>query len=381
MLLSVIVPCYNKEKSVHITMDALLAQTVINYMEIIIINDCSSDNTLQILEKYKRDNPNVRITIVNQSSNMGIFAARVIGTNMSKGLFVAMIDADDWCDKTYYEDMLFEALPDTVAKETFLDMKQKGVLHKLFNKYYKQCVDIVYNCNVVKYYSPDKQYDGKESIVNSHPYGTYLIDPGNKVLRKIFIKNWHIVWNKLFKRDVIVNITYLPLYRIDIFEDILISFVCYMNALYIKVVNTNGKIYYNLSEDVEHLTNKITSKEKKRKTAASTTTVFLTISALITEYNKYEWLEVIRKYRQFYITAYTKKLKNSFKERFDNDFVGIDRNGFNHSQSFFDRSYDDVESFIGTTNIASLASPTQMMIDNERDRCMTRLECLQSVNI
>ena len=119
-------------------MDALLAQTVINYMEIIIINDCSSDNTLQIIEKYKRDNPTVRITIVNQPSNMGIFAARVIGTNMSKGLFVAMIDADDWCDKTYYEDMLFEALPDTVTKETFLDMRQRGVLHKLFNKYYKQ---------------------------------------------------------------------------------------------------------------------------------------------------------------------------------------------------------------------------------------------------
>ena len=391
-LLSVIVPCYNKEKSIAITMNALLKQTVINDMEIILINDCSTDKTLKTLEKYKKDNKDVNIIVYSQPKNMGIFAARVIGVSLSNGLFVAMLDADDWTDRNYYEDLLYKALPDKITHETFLCYKHEGKLYKLFDRCYKQCVDIVYNCNVVKYYAPDKQYDAKDSILKHHPYGKYLVDPLNKTLRGVFVSNWHIVWNKLFKRDNIINITYIPQYRIDIFEDILISFVCYMNAKYINIVNTNGKIYYNLTDEVDHLTKKITSNEKKLKTEASTATVFMTLSGLITEYNKFEWYNLIKQYRSFYINFYLNTLKPSFKERFDgvDDFyyVGLDRNGFNHKQLFFDKQttpdYIDrniIENFIGEHNIASLAKPTQSMIDNERERGLIILDCLQSVDI
>lgn len=391
-LLSIIVPCYNKEKSINITMNSLLNQSVINDIEIILINDCSTDNTLKALEKYKRDNKNVNIVVHTQPKNMGIFAARVVGVSVSHGLFIAMLDADDWVDRNYYEELLFKALPDKITCDAFLQYKHDGKLYKLFNKYYNQCVDIVYNCNVVKYYAPDKQYDAKDSILKHHPYGKYLIDPLNKTLHGVFVSNWHIVWNKLFKRDNIVNITYIPQYRIDIFEDILISFVCYMNGKYINIVNTNSKIYYNLTDEVDHLTKKIMSNEKKLKTESSTATVFMTLSALITEYNKFEWYNLIKQYRSFYINFYTSNLKPSFKERFDdvNDFyyVGMDRNGFNHNQAFFDKqttpdtiNKNIIENFIGERNIASLSKPTQYMIDNERERGWIILNCLQTVNI
>lgn len=393
-LLSVIVPCYNKEKSLEITISSLLKQTIINDIELVFINDCSTDNTLKTLEAFQRDNKNINIIIYSQPKNMGIFAARVVGTSISNGLFIAMLDADDWVDRDYYENLLFEALPDRITKNEFIRCKQNNKLYKLFDKNYKKCIDIVYNCNVVKYYSPDKQYDAKESILKYHPYGKYLVDPTNKTLQGVYINNWHIVWNKLFKHDNIINITYIPQYRIDIFEDVLISFVCYMNAKTINIVNTNGKIYYNLTDEVEHLTKKIMSNEKKLKTEASTATVFMTLSALITEYNKFEWYNLIKRYRAFYINFYLTTLKPSFKERFDNEynddyyFVGIDRNGFNHNQTYFNNSYSNenidnniVENFIGGHNIASLTEPTQTMIENEKQRGLLILNCLQNINI
>lgn len=390
-LISVIVPCYNKEKSIQITMTSLLNQTIINDIQIILINDCSTDNTQAILEEYRDNNPNVNILVHKQPKNMGIFAGRVVGVSISNGLFIAMLDADDWVDRNYYEDLLFEALPNKISREIFIKYKQDDKLYQLFKKQYDKCIDIVYNCNVVKYYAPDKQYDAKDSILSHHPYGTYLVDPSNKLLRGIFVSNWHIVWNKLFKHDNIINITYIPQYRIDIFEDILISFICYMNAKYIKVVNTNGKIYYNLTDEVDHLTNKITSNEKKLKTEASTATVFMTLSALITEYNKFEWYNLIKSYRSFYINFYLDTLKPSFKERFTDDdfyYVGMDRNGFNHNQEYFNKSAsfeninkNIVDNFIGKRNMASLARPTYEMIENERQKALTVLECFQNTHI
>ena len=156
-LLSVIVPCYNKEKSIDITMKSLLKQSIVNDIEIILINDCSTDKTLKTLEKYKQDNKNVNIIVHTQPKNMGIFAARVVGVSVSHGLFIAMLDADDWVDRNYYEELLYNALPDKITRDIFLQYKHDGKLYKLFKKCYRQCVDIVYNCNVIKYYAPDKQ--------------------------------------------------------------------------------------------------------------------------------------------------------------------------------------------------------------------------------
>ena len=392
MLLSVIVPCYNKQDSVKLTLDSLLKQTVLNYIEIICVNDCSTDNTLNILEEYKNNNKHVNMIIHTQPKNMGLFAARIAGVSISHGKFIATLDADDWCDRDFYEDMLYESLPDKVSRDDFNRYLQDNNLNKLFNKYYKQCVDIVYNCSVIKYYAPNKQYDAKESILTVHPYGTYLVDPANKTLDGVFTNNWNIVWNKIYKRDVIWNITQIPSYRVNMFEDILISFICYMNAEFIKIVNTNSKIYYNLTDEVDHVSNDLQTEEKKKKTAESTATVFLTLSALINEYNKFEWLELIKSYRNFYVNHYTDTLRGAFKERFDetNDyyFISMDRNEFNNKQDYFNKSlsYDNIynkiaERFIGEHNLASFAKPTQAMIENEKQKALTILNCLESVDI
>lgn len=93
-LVSVIVPAYNVEKYISKCMDSLIQQTYSN-LEIIVINDGSTDNTLEILKEYQlKDN---RIILINKK-NSGVSDSRNIALKYSKGNFVLFVDADDWLD-------------------------------------------------------------------------------------------------------------------------------------------------------------------------------------------------------------------------------------------------------------------------------------------
>ena len=88
---SVIVPIYNNEKYISQCIKSILCQTLDN-IEIILINDCSVDSTLNILNSFKKDS---RITIINLNHNIGSGIARNIGIMISKAKYIAFIDGDD----------------------------------------------------------------------------------------------------------------------------------------------------------------------------------------------------------------------------------------------------------------------------------------------
>lgn len=90
-LVSVIMSVYNGEKYLKESIESVLSQTYI-YFEFIIINDGSTDNTLNIIEEYSgKDN---RIRIINKN-NTGLTRSLNLGLNMAKGMYMAKIDSDD----------------------------------------------------------------------------------------------------------------------------------------------------------------------------------------------------------------------------------------------------------------------------------------------
>ena len=96
-LISIVVPVYNTEKYLPKCLDSLLGQTYKN-LEIICINDGSTDGSLQILEDYaKQDN---RIIVLSQE-NAKQGAARNRGLDIAKGEYVTFVDSDDWIEKSY----------------------------------------------------------------------------------------------------------------------------------------------------------------------------------------------------------------------------------------------------------------------------------------
>lgn len=89
---SVIIPLYNKEAYIHATITSVLNQTLGNF-EICIINDGSTDNSLNIVKAFSEP----RIVIIDQK-NSGLSSARNKGIEISKCNYIAFLDADDlWC--------------------------------------------------------------------------------------------------------------------------------------------------------------------------------------------------------------------------------------------------------------------------------------------
>ena len=98
--ISVIVPVYNVADYVSKCLDSLINQTLQD-IEIICIDDKSTDNSLEILKQYKKQDS--RIKIIEQSENMGVAAARNAGLDIARGEYIGFVDPDDWIDLNFYE--------------------------------------------------------------------------------------------------------------------------------------------------------------------------------------------------------------------------------------------------------------------------------------
>ena len=99
--ISVIIPIYNCEKIIYRAIRSIQNQNILD-LEIILVNDFSTDNTLSVLESYQKEDP--RIKIINNKKNMGTLYSRSIGTLSSKGKYIFPLDNDDmFLDKDIFE--------------------------------------------------------------------------------------------------------------------------------------------------------------------------------------------------------------------------------------------------------------------------------------
>ena len=90
---TVLVAAYNAEKYLETCLDSLAAQTLKD-IQIVCIDDASTDSTLQILQRYAAKDS--RIQILQRSENAGQAVARNMGIDVADGDYIAMLDADDW---------------------------------------------------------------------------------------------------------------------------------------------------------------------------------------------------------------------------------------------------------------------------------------------
>lgn len=105
-LVSVIVPVYNIEKYLAECLDSIISQTYKN-IEIILVDDGSTDDSLKIAKKYAKNDE--RIKIIKHSKNKGLFKARVTGFDRSTGNYFTTVDSDDYIEKNYIDQFMQEA--------------------------------------------------------------------------------------------------------------------------------------------------------------------------------------------------------------------------------------------------------------------------------
>ncbi|MBO4291231.1 MAG: glycosyltransferase [Lachnospiraceae bacterium] len=161
MKLSIIVPVYNTAGYLEQCVNSLLAQTIPeNDYEILLVNDGSIDNSLEVMQRFLADNPDV-IEIID-TENGGQGRARNLALDVAQGDYIGFADSDDWAA----EDM-FARLLDAAEREN---------------------ADIAV-CNS---YSVS---DSGQTIMNARPQGTDISAAGS-------------VWNKIFRRSLIGDIRF-----------------------------------------------------------------------------------------------------------------------------------------------------------------------------
>lgn len=177
--ISIIIPVYNAEKYIRRCVESVLNQTFKNY-EVVVIDDGSTDATKDILKKMEAGNE--RVTVYS-TVHLGVSAARNKGLEVSRGKYIAFVDADDEVSPFYLENLF-------------------GIL----NKYQAQ----IAVCGIYHVCS-------EESYVQSHLFnkvkqGSIRIRTGKEFLLKMEepfrYEKTAVCWNKLYKRDVFDGINY-----------------------------------------------------------------------------------------------------------------------------------------------------------------------------
>lgn len=105
---SVIVPVYNVEKYLAQCLDSLVYQTMQD-LQIIVVNDGSTDRSLVIAQEYEQQYPNIQVI---SQENQGLSAARNIGMTYATGEYVGFLDSDDWASLDMFESLYDRAMKD-----------------------------------------------------------------------------------------------------------------------------------------------------------------------------------------------------------------------------------------------------------------------------
>ena len=208
-LISIIIPCFNAEKTLEKCLKSVVQQSYAN-LEIIIIDDGSTDETSLIYNKFQSNDE--RILVLKQQ-NSGVSKARNTGVKAATGDYICFVDSDDWAELNYcselYSLLVGENADISIVEASYED-ENGNVL-----------------CN--KPTSEEKIFDGNRALVllledreiQSHP------------------------WGKLFKADLLKNVHFPE--NLKCFEDYSTLFKIFNKA--VKVVKSNEKLYHYIQRE------------------------------------------------------------------------------------------------------------------------------------
>ena len=213
--ISVIIPIYNAEKDLIRCVKSILNQTY-KEIEIILINDGSTDNTAEICTELKKADKRIKYL---STENKGVSHARNKGLLMATGEYITFADSDDYLESNMYEEIMNDILESNadIGICGYDEGKEKGVSDssiEIFNK--KEAI---------------------ENLFNNDSYRGFL-------------------WNKIYKKEILMKDRKFILFdeRLKILEDLVYNYIVFQNAN--KVVYNHSKFYHYIQRESSALNTK-----------------------------------------------------------------------------------------------------------------------------
>lgn len=209
MEISIIVPVYNCEQYIDKCLNSLVKQTCSN-IEILVINDGSTDKTSEIINRYAKEYSNL---YVFHCKNQGVSAARNFGLSKAVGMYIGFVDADDFIDSNMYAKML-----------------------EMFRRYNTDWIE----CGYYKVYKGLPFCEQIPKFETALCYKDYFSE-----FCLAYIMQEPVIWNKLFKRSIIAdhNISF----ALGASEDLVF---CLEYALYSNTISCiNEALYYYVQRE------------------------------------------------------------------------------------------------------------------------------------
>lgn len=139
--LSIIIPAYNEEATIHLVLEKIESVTLDVLKEVIIVNDCSTDNTQERIQQYRKLNPDLDVNVFMHEVNSGKGSAIRTGIGKANGDFIIIQDADLEYDPSEYPILLkpvLEGHADVVYGSRFVGGKPHRILffwHSIGNQF------------------------------------------------------------------------------------------------------------------------------------------------------------------------------------------------------------------------------------------------------
>lgn len=186
-MISVIIPLYNKAHTIVNTLNTVFNQTYQDF-EIVIVNDGSTDNGVEIIGQHFNDQ---RLKIIHQK-NAGVSAARNRGIDESHGKYIAFLDGDDEWHPEYLSTMY----------ELIMEYPHAGLF---------LCAGLVHNANGSIGYRIASKYEGKKCIINLFENPEVFLHTSGTIVNKMLFNKTHrfIVGMKQFEDKLAIQATAL----------------------------------------------------------------------------------------------------------------------------------------------------------------------------
>lgn len=240
---SIIVPAYNVENYIERCLNSLVNQTFKD-IEIITINDGSTDKSLELLNKYAKED--IRVSVIDLGDE-GVSYCRNLGVEKANGKYIMFVDSDDWIDSNMIEAMYKK------AEENKLDLVMCSYIREF------------------KDHSKEKRFNLPEEII-------YKEDKvKNELLRKLvgpvkeelsnpeMLDSLGTVWGKLYRTDILKEnkIKFVDLKEIGSAEDTLFNIFTF-NYLS-KVMFLNKPMYHYWRDNPKSVTSQYNPKLKEQR--------------------------------------------------------------------------------------------------------------------